>query len=125
MPVQQGVGRLHGPRSEFQGSGDRSAGSVGIGSLRYFVERQEYSLGREIAQRTVMGVERNLRVEALRIDIRIERERTAGPGESKLAAGEREPLVRHRVVGDIGAIETNCLTIEEVGDRLVGRCGIA
>src|SRR6202049_381319 len=64
-------------------------------------------------------------LETLGADIRVEGYGGASPGESKFAAGQRQPFVSHWVVGEVAAIQPNRLSIEIVGQGLIGGRGIA
>src|SRR3954454_23371258 len=124
MHVQDGVRRSHQPRSKLESHRSVSAGDVGVRTLGDLAERKPHALGREIPDRTMVGIERDLRIESFRIDIRIEGKRRALPGERELACRKREPVDRFRIVGNVAAIEADCLAVKEVGERLVGRGGI-
>src|ERR1700680_1305478 len=72
-----------------------------------------------------MRVKRQLGVKAFGIDIGIEGQRAPQPGERELASGQRQPLVCHRVVGDVAPVQGNRLAIEKVGESFVGGGGVA
>jgi hypothetical protein len=93
--------------------------------VRVLVEHQLHRLGRKILHRARVKVERELFVETLWIDIRIARHLRALPLVGELAARERQPLVPHRVEGDVTAVKANRLAIEEVSESFVGGRRIA
>jgi hypothetical protein len=72
-----------------------------------------------------MHVKRKLCIEAFRIEIRIEGQGSTNPGVGKLTAGQRQPLVRYRVVGNVGAIQGKRLAVKEVREGFIGGGGIA
>src|SRR5581483_2057974 len=47
------------------------------------------------------------------------------PSVGKFSPRQRQPVMCHRVVGDVAAIERNGLAIEDIGERLVCSGGIA
>src|SRR5260370_1367539 len=72
-----------------------------------------------------MHVERELCVEAFGIDIGIEGQRCTQPRVGELAASQRQPLVRHRVVSNVATIQLKRLAVKEVGKRLIRGGGVA
>src|ERR1700686_3812182 len=91
-----------------------------------FVVQQLHELQVDVLDdRYALEILRELLHETLGADIRVEGHRGASPSESKFARGRREPLGSHRVVGDVAAIQPNRLSVEVVGQGLVGGRGIA
>src|SRR6202795_3728416 len=90
-----------------------------------FVVQQLHELQVDVLDdRYALEILRELLHKTLGADVRVEGHRGASPGESKFTGGRREPLGSHRVVGDIAAIQPNRLSVEVVGQGLVGGRGI-
>src|SRR4029077_21236578 len=87
-------------------------------------EQQLHALNREVADWSGMRVKRQLGVKAFGIDVWIEGQRGPLPGECELASGQRQPLMGHRVVGDVAPIQANRLAIEKVGQGFIGGGGV-
>src|SRR6202171_1993260 len=70
-----------------------------------------------------MRVKRQLGVEAFGIDIGLDGRGAPLPGVRELASGQRQPLMCHRVVGDVAPVQGNRLAIEKVGQSFIGGGG--
>src|ERR1700674_4234976 len=91
-----------------------------------FVVQQLHELQVDVLDdRHALEILRELCNKTLGADIRVEGYGGASPGESKFAAGQRQPFVSHWVVGDVAAIQPNRLSVEVVGQGLIGGRGIA
>src|SRR6266550_2168662 len=90
-----------------------------------FVVEQLHELQIDVLDdRHALEILRELLHETLGVDIRIEGHRGARPSECKFAGGRREPLGSHWVVSDVASIQSNRLSVEVVGQGLVGGRGI-
>ena len=72
-----------------------------------------------------MNVERELFVKALWVQIDVARHAGALPLVGKLARRNRQPAQRHRIVGDVGAVQSYSLAIEIIGEGFIGGRRIA
>src|SRR5260370_4111752 len=98
---------------------------LGTGAGDFVVEQLHELQVDVLDDRHVLEILRELFHKALGADIRVEGYGGASPGESKFAAGQRQPFVSHWVVGDVAAIQPNRLAVEVVGQGLIGGRGIA
>src|SRR6202163_2838014 len=97
----------------------------GIGAGDFVVQQLHELQVDVLDDRHALKILRELFHKTLGADIRVEGYGGASPSESKFAAGQRQPLVSHRVVGDVAAIQANRLSVEVVGQGLIGGRGIA
>ena len=100
---------------------DNRASRSGI----YLIEEILDSLDSEVLYDRRLQVERELLVEAFRVDVLVADRAGPLPLICELAPGKRKPLVGDGTVSDEGPIHADSLAIKEIGKRFVGGSGIA
>src|SRR5262249_22708139 len=116
--------RRGGPWAPLEPARNLSPQGVGVSTCRVFVVDQLQNLRGYVLETAFVEIEGDFLVEALWIEVRIASNGCALPQIGEFAAGQREPAMRDRVIGDVGAIETNGFAIEEVGEGFVAGGGV-
>ena len=110
VPLQAQERRGSGPRSRPSTLvGNLHSDCVGVLSFGAFVVQKFNALYREVLHRTVVSVERQLLIESFRIKDGIAGHRCSLPLVGKFTAGEGQPTVRDRIVGDVPFIQSDRL----------------
>src|ERR1700736_2999942 len=123
-PVNQRERRSRGQWAQLErrrhvaGEGER------IVTLRHLVVEQLHSLNGKVFQEWRLQVPGEFLVEAFGGGVGSEDKRCTVPGLGEFTAGEREPSGSDGIEGDVSAVETDGLSLEEISERFVGRSEI-